>query len=219
MTREAAQADELLLVQMISMGFDKDHSARALVATGNRDIDVAINWIFEHPQPEASDAPPQPMEDVSAVPAPAELSQAPAVDPLEDAELDDEMKRIVNNAKKGGPAAADAQAAPGERKVVDMTHEEKMEWLSKRRAEAKVKREKEAIELEKSREKSRQQIGKAAIELKEAREKVQAEAVIRQKQREAKEKAEARKRILQKIEEDKQRRKREQEAALAAAKK
>lgn len=40
--------NEVLLEQLISMGFSTEGCKRALINTGNNDIEAAMNWVFEH---------------------------------------------------------------------------------------------------------------------------------------------------------------------------
>lgn len=40
--------NEVLLEQLVSMGFSVEGCKRALINTGNSDVEAAMNWVFEH---------------------------------------------------------------------------------------------------------------------------------------------------------------------------
>lgn len=40
--------NEVLLEQLVSMGFSAEGCKRALINTGNSDVEAAMNWVFEH---------------------------------------------------------------------------------------------------------------------------------------------------------------------------
>jgi uncharacterized UBP type Zn finger protein len=40
--------NEILLQQLVDMGFSTEGCKRALINTGNSDIEAAMNWVFEH---------------------------------------------------------------------------------------------------------------------------------------------------------------------------
>jgi uncharacterized UBP type Zn finger protein len=40
--------NEVLLQQLVDMGFSVEGCKRALINTGNNDVEAAMNWVFEH---------------------------------------------------------------------------------------------------------------------------------------------------------------------------
>lgn len=42
------QVNEVLLEQLVSMGFSVEGCKKALISTRNNDIEAAMNWVFEH---------------------------------------------------------------------------------------------------------------------------------------------------------------------------
>jgi len=40
--------NEVLLQQLVDMGFSVEGCKRALINTGNYDVEAAMNWVFEH---------------------------------------------------------------------------------------------------------------------------------------------------------------------------
>ncbi|CAF3373949.1 unnamed protein product [Rotaria sp. Silwood1] len=42
------QINEVLLEQLVSMGFSAEGCKKALISTGNNNIEAAMNWVFEH---------------------------------------------------------------------------------------------------------------------------------------------------------------------------
>jgi uncharacterized UBP type Zn finger protein len=40
--------NEVLLQQLVDMGFSVEGCKRALINTGNSDVEAAMNWVFEH---------------------------------------------------------------------------------------------------------------------------------------------------------------------------
>jgi ubiquitin carboxyl-terminal hydrolase 5/13 len=40
--------NELFLQQLVDMGFSREGCKRALINTGNNNIEAAMNWVFEH---------------------------------------------------------------------------------------------------------------------------------------------------------------------------
>ena len=40
--------NEVLLQQLVDMGFSREGCKRALINTGNGDVEAAMNWVFEH---------------------------------------------------------------------------------------------------------------------------------------------------------------------------
>ena len=45
---QTAQINEALLQQLVDMGFSVEGCKRALINTGNNDVEAAMNWVFEH---------------------------------------------------------------------------------------------------------------------------------------------------------------------------
>lgn len=68
------KANEVLLQQLVDMGFPVDGCKRALFKTGNNNAEAAMNWIFEHQSDPDFDAPYQSaMASASAVSDPSTL--------------------------------------------------------------------------------------------------------------------------------------------------
>lgn len=51
------QVNDVLLQQLVDMGFSMEGCKRALMNTGNNDIEAAMNWVFEHQSDPDFDAP------------------------------------------------------------------------------------------------------------------------------------------------------------------
>lgn len=51
------QVNEVLLQQLVEMGFSVEGCKRALINTGNNDVEAAMNWVFEHQSDPDFDAP------------------------------------------------------------------------------------------------------------------------------------------------------------------
>ncbi|MEL6803788.1 MAG: hypothetical protein AAFO91_08420 [Bacteroidota bacterium] len=49
-SKPEVQINEEDIVMLTSMGFAADRSREALVATGGRGVEVAMNWLFENPE-------------------------------------------------------------------------------------------------------------------------------------------------------------------------
>lgn len=216
----AAPAADPLVAQLSAMGFDAAAAQRALAATNHRSVDAALNWLLAgNDQADAAPAPAAAADDVDMAPAPAD---APSL--ADDvAEMDPGMRDIVEAARLrkeaearqrakaaearlagasgGGGTAADA---PAKKAVKDMTSEEKAEWLERRRAEVKAKRQREALESSVKSEKNRREVGKAAVELRQKREAQAAQQLIEKKKREERAQRENRRRVKEKLRLEKQ---------------
>lgn len=125
--------------------------------------------------------------------------------PQEEPDLDEELANILEQAQKDKTKSATGK------KIQDMTSDEKMEWLAKRREEVREKHRKEKIEREKNSEASRRTMAKAAADMKERREMFAAKDLARLKKKEEAERKKHRKEIKEKIRLQKERRKREAE--------
>lgn len=44
----SVHVNEVLLQQLVDMGFSVEGCKRALINTGNNDVEAAMNWVFEH---------------------------------------------------------------------------------------------------------------------------------------------------------------------------
>merc|ERR1712002_1350747 len=62
-SKPEVQINEEDIVMLTSMGFAADRSREALVATGGRGVEVAMNWLFENPESKSEPAEPQISED------------------------------------------------------------------------------------------------------------------------------------------------------------
>lgn len=60
------QVNEVLLEQLVSMGFSIEGCKKALINTGNNDVEAAMNWVFEHQSDPDFDTPLQSSDKVSA---------------------------------------------------------------------------------------------------------------------------------------------------------
>ena len=47
-TKPNDQLNEALLQQLVDMGFSVEGCKKALMNTGNNNIEAAMNWVFEH---------------------------------------------------------------------------------------------------------------------------------------------------------------------------
>jgi len=90
--------------------------------------------------------------------------------------LTDEEQLIYESMKaKSLPPTAQkiAQVTPlqkssdEEKKVADMNHEEKMQWLDRKRAEGKEKRTRESMQRERESDKNQRNMSRAAADMKE----------------------------------------------------
>ena len=91
---------EQFIEMLISMGFSQEVSAKALIATNNRSLEDAIDWIDAHPQDNqpSSDAPP------SAVPQ----NQPADVMELDDEEAEDLAALLAARNASKKPAATES---------------------------------------------------------------------------------------------------------------
>jgi len=130
------------------------------------------------------------------------------IDPLENEEdMDDDLKNIVRKAKQQKPSSATSPTEPSGPKLAEMTYDQKMEWLAKKKEERKKKLEIAELEKIKESEKSRKTITKAASKMKEKIEENQAKTAYDARKKEERERKAARKKILDKIAQDKLERK------------
>lgn len=56
-TKANDQLNEILLQQLVDMGFAVEGCKKALMSTGNNNIEAAMNWVFEHQSDPDFDAP------------------------------------------------------------------------------------------------------------------------------------------------------------------
>ncbi|RLN71279.1 hypothetical protein BBJ28_00015097 [Nothophytophthora sp. Chile5] len=68
----AETADEVLVAQLVSMGFSENGCKRAALATGNSNAEVAMEWIFSHMEDPDFNDPPAPAGAATTTPAQAE---------------------------------------------------------------------------------------------------------------------------------------------------
>lgn len=97
------------------MGFSKEHCEKALVATGNKDIEQALNWyiltyskgiterIEAHPETASTPAPSQPTTSTTsaneATTATSTSSAPKKIDPM-DIDLDDDEEHFIIEEEK-----------------------------------------------------------------------------------------------------------------------
>ncbi|CAF0873810.1 unnamed protein product [Rotaria sp. Silwood1] len=72
----SVSVNEVLLQQLVDMGFSMEGCKRALINTGNNDIEAAMNWVFEHQSDPDFDTPYQAPSKKARV----EQTQTPPVD-------------------------------------------------------------------------------------------------------------------------------------------
>lgn len=232
--------DAALLKQLTDMGFPSVRAEKALQNTGNKDVESAMNWCLGHENDADIDTP-----SIAAAAAPAAAASTastaatstataqpaapakPSKDelPADWDEMDEDDRIIYEELKKrNGPGAfkptmnKEQREEVEKQKFADMTPEQRERWLAAKRAEVKAKREKDERQRAIDSEKSRQATHGAAQELKEKREKYEAEMMVAKKKREEAERIRVRNELRAKMAADKERRAREYEAGLKAAK-
>ncbi|KAI3630201.1 hypothetical protein MIR68_011636 [Amoeboaphelidium protococcarum] len=115
-TSSNPQVDNTALEQLMSMGFTKNRSTRALLETGNGGSEVAMEWLFSRMDDPTLDDPLPPAIPVNAAQTQAKsTTKAPAVDP-----------NSVNMVVEMGFSAAQAKAAL---KQTSGNVEAAVEWL------------------------------------------------------------------------------------------
>ena len=213
------------------MGFTDIRAQKALLFTGNKDAEDALNWLVEHQEDADIDEPLQVMgvekKDNGGLPAGVNIDELD-----EDAQVlyADLMKRKAKEqaaagSKSTSTASASATTTPvggasdGKKAVSDMTSEEKRQWLEDRRAAVKVKKETEALEKVKSDYKSTKGMTSALNDLKEQKEEFERQQAMARRKKEDADKARQRRDVQEKIAADKERRRLEQERTMAALQK
>ena len=227
----ALQVNPELLQQLRDMGFTDIRAQKALLFTGNKDAEDALNWLVEHQDDTDID---EPLQVIGVERKEKESNGLPAgvnIDELdEDAQvLYAEMmkKKAKEQAAAAGKTTSTAasasttagSASSGKKSVSDMSSEEKRQWLDDRRAAVKARKEAEALEKVKSDYKSTKGMTTAMNELKEQREEFERQQAIARRKKEDADKARQRREIAEKIAADKERRRAEQERTLAALQK
>ena len=227
----ALQVNPALLQQLRDMGFNDTRAQKALLFTGNKDAEDALNWLVEHQEDADID---EPLQVVGVERKEKESNGLPAgvnIDDLdEDAQVlyaDLQKRRAKEQAAIGASSAAAAaksaatsttasDANSGKKAVADMDSEEKRQWLEDRKAAVKAKREAEALEKVKTDFKSNKGMTSAMNDLKEQREEFERQQAIARKKKEEADKVKHRREIQEKIAADKERRRVEQEKTMAA---
>jgi len=215
------------LSSLTEMGFSRLRCEKALILTGNKGVDQALNWLMQHENDADID---EPLAVVGSTTASAGGHTASAAE-LDD--MDDDARAIYEEAQRkklqqrgvsysGGanePSAGAGSSGSGKVSTLNMTSEEKMEWLARRRAEVKAAKEAAAIEAIKEAERNRKKSQKESAksdELREQLQREQADNAIKLKKKEEAEKKAARARVLAKLEEDKQRRREQHQREMEA---
>lgn len=109
------------------------------------------------------------------------------------------------------PKSKTSTKRPDEKPLSEMTYEEKMQWLERRKEENRIRKEKEAIQKMKDAEKQRRELGRVAMELQEQLEEQRRRDAMAARRKEDAEKRAAAARARQLAKEDQERRKREAE--------
>jgi len=216
------------LSSLTEMGFSRLRCEKALILTGNKGVDQALNWLMQHENDADID---EPLAVVGSTAASAGGHTASAAE-LDD--MDDDARAIYEEAQRkklqqrgvsysGGAnepsAGAGSSGSSGKVSTLNMTSEEKMEWLARRRTEVKAAKEAAAIEAIKEAERNRKKSQKESAksdELREQLQREQADNAIKLKNKEEAEKKAARARVLAKLEEDKQRRREQHQREMEA---
>ena len=227
----ALQVNPELLQQLRDMGFTDVRAQKALLFTGNKEPEDALNWLVEHQDDADID---EPLQVVGVEKKEKESGGLPAGVNIDDLDEDaqvlyaDMMKRKAKEqaaasstsaASKSSAAAVSVTASSGKKAVSDMSSEEKRQWLEERKAAVKAKKEAEALEKVKSDYKSSKGMTHAMNELKEQREEFERQQAIARKKKEEADRMKHRREIQEKIAADKERRRVEQEKTLAAIQK
>lgn len=230
----ALQVKPELLQQLRDMGFTDVRAQKALLFTGNKDAEDALNWLVEHQDDADID---EELQVVGVEKKEKETNGLPAGVNIDDLDEDaqvlyaDLMKRRAKEqstaklttaataSKAATTAAASSTANSGQKPVSEMNSEEKRQWLEDRKAAVKVKKETEALEKVKSDYKSTKGMTTAMNDLKEQREEFERQQAMARKAKEQAEKAKQRRDIQEKIAADKERRRVEQEKTMAALQK
>ena len=226
----ALQVKPELLQQLRDMGFTDLRAQKALLFTGNKDAEDALNWLVEHQDDADID---EPLQVLGVERKEKESGGLPAgvnIDELdEDARVlyADLLQRKAKEQSAGASTAAASSAAAttgsaagsGKKTVSEMTSEEKRQWLDERRTAVKARKEAEALEKVKSDYKSSKGMTHAMNELKEQKEEFERQQAIARKKKEEADKAKQRRDIQERLAADKERRRLEQEKTMAALQK
>ena len=225
-----------LLQQLRDMGFTDLRAQKALLFTGNKDAEDALNWLVEHQEDADIDEPltvvgveKKSAQDNGGLPAGVNIDDLDEDGQVLYAEM---MKRKAKEqaataatarstaaASSSSASSASASAGSGKKAVSDMTSEEKQQWLQDRKAEVKAKKEAESMAKIKSDFKSTKGMTSALNELKDQREEFERQQAIARRKKEDADKAKQRREVQEKIAADKERRRLEQEKTMAALQK
>lgn len=126
------------LTALADMGFTRLRCEKALILTGNKSVDNALNWLMEHNEDADID---EPLQMVGSAGGKA----GPNLDDMdEDERLIYEQMAAKKLSERGVAFAGGANVGPaagsGKVSTLNMTTEEKMAWLANRRAEVKARK-------------------------------------------------------------------------------
>ena len=139
------------------MGFSRLRSEKALILTGNKTLDGALNWLMEHERDADIDEPLQMVgSSSSATPVGVNLDdmdddERAIYDSVQAKKLADRGVAFAGGANAGGSGGSGSSGA-AKVSTLNMTTEEKMQWLERRRIEVKARKEAEKIEIIKEQE-------------------------------------------------------------------